>query len=76
LNDQPPAPTIRIEIPVGDEPDIVNWVHDLFRTLLPRIPPEKLARDTFGDLETLKEGLEAERLAAKAFGFCVGLVGA
>jgi hypothetical protein len=54
----------------------VNWLPDLLRTLLPRIPPEELAREAFGDIDTLKERLEAERLAAKAFGFCVGLAGA
>jgi len=71
-----PAPRMRIEVPVGDEPDIARWVYDLFCTLLPHMREEELPNDTFGDLDTLESRLEAERVAAKAFGACVGLVGA
>ena len=71
-----PSPTMRIEIPVGNEPDIVNWVHDLFRTLLPRMTAEDLAGEMLADLDTLQARLEEERVAANCFGACVGLVGA
>jgi hypothetical protein len=70
-----PAPRMRIEVQVGDEPDITRWVYDLFCTLLPHTGEEDLD-DMFGDLDTLESRLEAERVAAKAFGACVGLVGA
>ena len=71
-----PAPNIRIEIPIGDDPGIVRWVYDLFCTLLPRIPEGELAASGIGDLGSLDSRLETERLAARSFGACVGLVGA
>ena len=71
-----PAPNMRIEIPVGDDPKVVRWLHDLFSTLVPRINPDDLAAAEIGDLETLGSRLEAERLAARSFAACVGLVGA
>jgi hypothetical protein len=71
-----PAPRMRIEVPVGDEPDIARWVYDLFCSLLPHMLEEDLPSDMVGDLDTLESRLEAERVAAKAFGACVGLVGA
>jgi len=71
-----PAPRMRIEVPVGDEPDVARWVYDLFCTLLPHMRDEDFPNDTFGDLDTLESRLEAERVAAKAFAACVGLVGA
>jgi ubiquinone/menaquinone biosynthesis C-methylase UbiE len=71
-----PAPRMRVEVPVGDEPDIARWVYDLFCTLLPQMREEDLPNEMFGDLDTLQSRLEAERVAAKAFGACVGLVGA
>ena len=71
-----PAPQMRADAPLGDEPNVVRWVYDLFRTLLPRMPPDELAEWAVGDLETLKSRLEAERVEANSFGACVGLVGA
>jgi ubiquinone/menaquinone biosynthesis C-methylase UbiE len=71
-----PAPQMRIEIPVGDDPGIVRWVYDLLCTLLPRVPPEELAASGIGDLHSLDSRLETERLAARSFGACVALVGA
>jgi ubiquinone/menaquinone biosynthesis C-methylase UbiE len=71
-----PAPKMRIEILVGDDPGIVRWVYDLLCTLLPRIPPDELAASGIGDLESLDSRLETERLAARSFGASVALVGA
>jgi hypothetical protein len=71
-----PAPRMRIEVPVGDDPNIVRWTHDLFVTLLRRMRQDELAASGIGDLDTLKSRLEAERIAANAFGVCPGLVGA
>jgi ubiquinone/menaquinone biosynthesis C-methylase UbiE len=71
-----PAPNMRIEVPVGDDPNVVGWLHDLFATLIPRIPLEDLVAADIGDLETLAARLEAERIVAKAFAACVGLVAA
>ena len=71
-----PAPKMRIEVPVGDEPEVVQWVHDLFCTLRPHMSQDHLAASGIGDIETLELRLEAERLAENAFGACIGLVGA
>ena len=65
---------MRIEVAVGDEPNIVRWLHDLFVTLVPRIPKAEL--NEIGDLDTLAARLEAERIAAKSFAACVGVVSA
>jgi ubiquinone/menaquinone biosynthesis C-methylase UbiE len=70
------APNIRIEIPVGDDPNVVRWFYDLVRTLAPRLNQSELAASGIGDLETLESRLEAERTAAKSFGATVALVGA
>ena len=71
-----PAPSMRIEVPVGDGPDIARWVYDLFCSLQPRMPPHELPGSAFGDLDSLLARLEAERIAAKSFAACIGLVGA
>jgi SAM-dependent methyltransferase len=71
-----PAPNMRVEVPVGNEPDVVHWVYDIFCTLLPRMPSDEFKDKGIGDLETLKSRLEAERTAANSFGACVGLVSA
>lgn len=65
---------MRIDVPLGDDPNIVRWLHDLLSTLFPRIPKADL--DEIGDLDTLAARLEAERIAAGSFAACVGLVGA
>jgi ubiquinone/menaquinone biosynthesis C-methylase UbiE len=69
-----PAPNIRIEVPVGGDPNIVEWLYDLFAVLLPRMRRDELDAAEIGDLDTLRSRLEAERIAANSFGACVGLV--
>jgi len=71
-----PTPNMRVEVPVGDDPNVVGWLHDLFAALIPRIPPEDLVAADIGDLETLASRLEVERIAANAAAASVGLVGA
>ena len=71
-----PAPSMRIDVPVGDGPAIAEWVYDLFSSLRPRMQPHDLAGGAFGDLASLRARLEAELADAKAFAACIGLVGA
>ena len=71
-----PAPSVRIEIPVGSDPEFARWVVDLFCSLRPWMDQHHLAYDEVGNLDTLRPRLEAEAAAAKAFGASVGLVGA
>jgi len=71
-----PAPRMRIEVPVGDDPEFARWVYDLLYSLRPRMQQHDLPYEALGDLDTLLQRLEAEAAAANAFGACVGLVGA
>ena len=70
------TPNMRIEIPVGRDPDFARWVQDLFCSLRPRMDQHQLSYDEVGDFETLQQRLEAEAAAANTFGSTVGLVGA
>ena len=71
-----PAPSMRIEVPVGDGPEIRRWIYDLFCSLGPRMQPHDLSTSVFGDLGSLLPRLEAELVSTKSFGACIGLVGA
>jgi ubiquinone/menaquinone biosynthesis C-methylase UbiE len=71
-----PAPNMRIEVPAGDGPNVVRWLYDLCCTLFPLVSAEDLAASGIGELDSLESRLEAERVAARSFATCVGLVGA
>jgi ubiquinone/menaquinone biosynthesis C-methylase UbiE len=71
-----PAPVMRVEVPIGDDPNIVQYAFDLFSTLLPRMRQYELPLGELGDIETLRTRLEEERAAAGRFGSTVGLVSA
>jgi SAM-dependent methyltransferase len=71
-----PAPSMRIEVPVGDSPAIARWVYDLFCSLRPRMPEHDLTAAALGDLASLRARLDVEMARTKAFGACIGLVGA
>jgi ubiquinone/menaquinone biosynthesis C-methylase UbiE len=66
---------IRIEVPAGDDPNVVRWLPDLLFTLAPRLDQGELANSGVGDLKTLESRLETERIAARSFGASVALVG-
>jgi ubiquinone/menaquinone biosynthesis C-methylase UbiE len=71
-----PTPTMRLEVPIGDDPNIAQYAFDLFSTLLPRMRQYELPLGELGDIETLRTRLEEERAAARRFGSTVGLVSA
>jgi SAM-dependent methyltransferase len=71
-----PPPTMRLEVPIGEEPNIVCYAFDLFSTLLPRMRQYGLDLSPLGDLDSLNKRLEAERVDANSFAASVGLVGA
>src|SRR6202042_1158147 len=58
-----PAPKFRIEVPVGDDPNVARWFYDLVCTLASRLEKDELTASGIGDLETLESRLEAERIA-------------
>jgi hypothetical protein len=67
-----PAPRMRVEVPVGDDPSIVRWTHDLFVTLLPRMRRDELAASGIGDLDTLESRLEASATVSARSGSSEG----
>ena len=71
-----PAPTIKIEVPVGGDPDLTRWTYDLFCSLVPRMRHYNLPVDDVGDMATLQERLDSELEATRMFGSMIGLVGA
>jgi ubiquinone/menaquinone biosynthesis C-methylase UbiE len=71
-----PVPSMRIELPIGGNPDFTRWVYDLFCTVRPRLAHYDLSCEALGDLDTLLPRLQAEVNAAKSFDACLGLVGA
>jgi ubiquinone/menaquinone biosynthesis C-methylase UbiE len=71
-----PAPNMRIEVPVGDDPGIARWVYDLFCSLRPRMREHDLTRGALGDLASLRARLDAELAGTRSFAACIGLVGA
>lgn len=71
-----PAPTIKIEVPAGGDPDLIRWTYDLFCSLMPRMRQNNLPIDEVGDIRTLQERLDAELAAGGMFCTTIGLVGA
>jgi ubiquinone/menaquinone biosynthesis C-methylase UbiE len=71
-----PAPSMRIEVPVGSDPVFARWIYDLLSSLHPQMQKHSLAYQMLGDFSTLLQRLEVEASAAKVFGACIGLVGA
>jgi SAM-dependent methyltransferase len=71
-----PAPTMRMEILLGSDPDFTRWTHDLLCSLRPQIEQQKLSLEPLGDFATLPERLQAEVAASKTVVPLVGLVGA
>ena len=71
-----PAPSMRLEVPVGDDPAFSRWICDLTCSMRPRMQEHALSCEALGDFATLLPRLEAELAGAKSFGACIGLVGA
>ena len=69
-----PAPRMLIEVPVGNNPEIVRWAYDIFCSLRPRMHQPDLS--ALGDFDSLLPRLEAELAETKTIGACIGLVGA
>jgi len=71
-----PAPTLQMEIPVGDSPAAALWIYDLFRTLLPQMQQLNLSLECLGNLDTLLGRIQSEVEKSKTPVPCVALVGA
>jgi ubiquinone/menaquinone biosynthesis C-methylase UbiE len=70
-----PAPTMRLEMQLGNGPDFTRWIYDLLCSVRPQIEPVNPALDALGDFETLPERLQAEVAAAKTVVPFIALVG-
>ena len=55
-----PPPTMRLEMPLGKDPDFAEWFYGLVRTLQPQMREIGLPVEALGSLDTLLERLQAE----------------
>jgi ubiquinone/menaquinone biosynthesis C-methylase UbiE len=71
-----PAPTMHMEMPLGNDPDFTRMIHDLLCSLRPQIEQLNLSVQTLGDFDTLRERLQAEVVASKTVVTWMALIGA
>ncbi len=71
-----PAPNMWMEIPMGGDSFFAGWVYDLLCSVRPQMQQHNLSCEVLGNFETLRERLDAELVALKSPGACIGLVGA
>ena len=70
------APDLRLETPIGNDPETRRWVYDLFCTVWRRFDEFGISATAVGDMETLFDRLEAELESTQSYAACIGLVGA
>jgi hypothetical protein len=70
------SPQLRLELPIGDSPEIRSLLHELLLAVWTRAEAHRLPFDTLGDPTTLASRLEEELDANRAFASFVALVGA
>jgi protein-L-isoaspartate O-methyltransferase len=71
-----PAPSMRMEILLGSDPDFTRWTYDLICSLRPQIQKHNVSLEPLGDFGTLAKRLHAEVVASKTVVPFVALVGA
>ena len=71
-----PAPNMWMEIPMGGDSFFAGWDYDLLCSVRPQMQQHNLSCEALGNFETLRERLDAELVALKSPGACIGLVGA
>jgi ubiquinone/menaquinone biosynthesis C-methylase UbiE len=71
-----PAPTMSLEMPLGNDPEFTRWVPDVLGSLLPQVRQFNLSLEPLGDLATLPERLQAEVAASNSVVSWMALVGA
>jgi SAM-dependent methyltransferase len=69
-------PDLRLEVPIGNDPETRRWVYDLFCTVWRRFDEFGISATAVGDMETLFDRLEAELESTQSYAACIGLVGA
>ncbi len=71
-----PAPTMRLEMPLGKDPDFAEWFYGLVRTLQPHMLELGLPVESLGNPDTLLERLQTEVNASKSLAAWMAPVGA
>jgi ubiquinone/menaquinone biosynthesis C-methylase UbiE len=71
-----PAPTMRMELPMGREPYLAQWYHDTLCSLLPQIEQLHMPVESLGSLDTLVQRLQTEVAASKTVACWFASVGA
>jgi hypothetical protein len=71
-----PALDLRLETPIGNDPETRRWLYDLFCSVYPRSAQFGISHESLGDLATLSDRLEAELDATNSYAACIGLIGA
>jgi SAM-dependent methyltransferase len=71
-----PAPTMQMEVPLGDDPDFTGWMYDVICSLRPQIQQLNLTLETLGDFDMLLERLQAEVAASNGVASWMAVVGA
>jgi SAM-dependent methyltransferase len=70
------APQLRVELPVGNSPELRSLRPDLFAALMPNTVSKGLPIDHLGDLNTLRDRLNKELDSQNSFACYVALIGA
>jgi hypothetical protein len=71
-----PVPSMRLDVPIDQVPDMRRWLYDLFVTLRPRMQELGLSLESVGEIGTLLERLERELDDHRSYAAGIGLVGA
>ena len=71
-----PAPTMQMELPLGDDPDFIRWMYDVMCSLRPQIEQLNLSLERLGGFDTLLERLQAEVAASNGVTSWMAVVGA
>jgi SAM-dependent methyltransferase len=71
-----PAPTLRMELPMGREPYLAQWYYDTLRSLRPQVEQLHLPIEPLGSLDTLVQRLQAEVAESKTIACWFASVGA
>src|SRR5262249_41034611 len=59
-----PAPNMRVEMILGDQPSFTNWISDLLFSLLPKARQHGISLEVLDDLHTLSTLVHADVITA------------
>lgn len=71
-----PAPTVRMELPMGREPYLAQWYYDTLCSLLPQVHQLRMPIETLGPLDTLVQRMQDEVANSKTVACWFASVGA